>query len=566
MSNVFGPKKPLFAPYTYRAKQDSNGNTLLAIYHGSKRIAHMDAYWAYSMRRIESHEVEEIRLGRGKRLVCATDLRALGAEGNYPNVLVVGHAFMDDDAYKGKGIGRAMYEAMMVEGFAVRETRVGGTKGPMFFIPDDCGGGGSTSADAKRVWASLVRDYPSQGTSIRLDAPPVIGSRAKANPRRLRNGTKAQARALLDEDICGGARDDNFYHVTAESRLDAIARYGLVPGKPANFANQRDYSAGKVFVSHGLSTARLWEAYLYDTLDEGDRPVILRIRPEAKLRTKVYLDEKGTEDAGCSFYLTSTVKPQHLAVLSEEEEERLPRRRNPRRRNPSVFDTLSPGTPNAVREQLQRLSRDDLARLQDELNALDDASIARFTGMTRLWHGAPASIADKIRERGFARTKGRRSGFMGSTFEVDNLALFLTENKALADAFGRSRSGRGEGTEVLEVYADLRQPLDLTVWTKVPKPLRALGEKLLAAHGGSKKPKQEDLFWFIDQPAFMDAVRHLGYDAVRFHESAETVKSLGLARKGEVTVAVLDPARLHVAPPPRGTLGSLLSHLDRSRK
>ena len=419
MSNVFGPKKPLFAPYTYRAKQDSNGNTLLAVYHGSKRIAHMDAYWAYSMRRIESHEVEEIRLGRGKRLVCATDLRALGAEGNYPNVLVVGHAFMDDDAYKGKGIGRAMYEAMMVEGFAVRETRVGGTKGPMFFIPDDCGGGGSTSADAKRVWASLARDYPSQGTSIRVDAPPVIGSRVKANPRR---------------------------------------------------------------------------------------------------------------------------------------------------RNPSVFDTLTPGTPNAVREQLQRLSRDDLARLQDELNALDDASLARFAGMTRLWHGAPASIADKIRERGFARTKGRRSGFMGSTFEVDNLALFLTENKALAEAFGRSRSGRGEGTEVLEVYADLRPPLDLTVWAKVPKSLRALGEKLLAAHGGSKKPKQGDVFWLIDQPAFMDAVRDLGYDAVRFYESAETVKSLGLARKGEVTVAVLDPARLHVAPPPRGTLGSLLWHLDRSRK
>ncbi len=120
--------------------------------------------------------------------------------------------------------------------------------------------------------------------------------------------------------------------MTAESRLDAIARYGLVPGKPANFANQREYSAGKVFVSHGLSTARLWEAYLYDTLDEGDRPVILRIRPEAKLRSKVYLDEKGTEDAGCSFYLTSTVKPQHLEVLSEEEEERLPRRRNPSRR------------------------------------------------------------------------------------------------------------------------------------------------------------------------------------------------------------------------------------------
>ena len=72
----------------------------------------------------------------------------------------------------------------MIEGFAVRQTRIGGQPGPMFFIPDECKGSGNTSADAKRVWASLARDYPSQGTSIRVDAPPVIGSRAKVNPRR----------------------------------------------------------------------------------------------------------------------------------------------------------------------------------------------------------------------------------------------------------------------------------------------------------------------------------------------------------------------------------------------
>jgi len=227
MSNAFGPRKPLFGAYIYRAKQDSNGNTLLAVYHGSKRIAHMDAYWAYSMRRIESHEVEEIRLGRGKRLVCATDLRALGAEGNYPNVLVVGHAFIDDDAYKGKGIGRAMYEAMMVEGFAVRETRVGGTKGPMFFIPDDCGGGGSTSDDAKRVWASLVRDYPSQGTSIRVDAPPVIGSRKRANPRR-RNPDSARLyyHGSTGEKTAGsaeGALKDGFLRGRAVQQRSKLA-------------------------------------------------------------------------------------------------------------------------------------------------------------------------------------------------------------------------------------------------------------------------------------------------------------------------------------------------------
>jgi hypothetical protein len=182
MSNAFGPRKPLFGPYTYRVKQNSNGDTLIAVYAGSTRIAHMDAYWAYSMRAIEGREEEVKQRGRGRS--CATDLRALGAEGKYPNVLAVSHAFITDDAHKGKGVGRAMYEAMMAEGFAVRQSRIGGQPGPMFFIPDECSGAGNTSAEARRVWTSLVRDYPSQGTSIRVDAPPVVGSRAKANPRR----------------------------------------------------------------------------------------------------------------------------------------------------------------------------------------------------------------------------------------------------------------------------------------------------------------------------------------------------------------------------------------------
>ena len=127
----------------------------------------------------------------------------------------------------------------------------------------------------------------------------------------------AQARALIDAGACGDFDDDNFYHVTTESRLNDIARYGLVPNKPAKFSRLEAYSAGKVFVSHGLATARVWQEYIRDMVDEDEQVVVLRIRPEAKLYGKVYLDEKGTEDAGCSFYVTSTIKPQHLEVVAE---------------------------------------------------------------------------------------------------------------------------------------------------------------------------------------------------------------------------------------------------------
>ena len=45
-------------------------------------------------------------------------------------------------------------------------------------------------------------------------------------------------------------------------------------------------------------------------------------------------------------------------------------------RTASVFASMRPGSVNDVRDQLQRLSRVDLARLQDELNAMDDAVAA----------------------------------------------------------------------------------------------------------------------------------------------------------------------------------------------
>jgi GNAT superfamily N-acetyltransferase len=816
MSNAFGPRKPLFGPYTYRAKQNSNGDTLIAVYVGPKRIAHMDAYWAYSMRSIEGREEEVKQRGRGRS--CATDLRALGAEGRYPNVLAVSHAFVTDDEHKGKGVGRAMYEAMMAEGFAVRESRIGGQPGPMFFIPDECSGAGNTSAEARRVWDSLVRDYPSQGTSIRVDAPPVIGSRKKTNPRR-RNpsskpveervqaffddfdaqtvpcpfdkqarmfpdvpvsiiledgevyatiaflqahpsirasgaGTEAMRRILdladkhgvrlfldpvpldkgwswerlvrwyasfgfmfeePDEEereasglysmlrepgakgarrpnprrrkngaynpLAGGSRGksavvqdsqtvvsaDGLRRATGRNRKvstsdwmtgrghfdivrswvlkergadgklrvvapDASLEYAekflgmTIPAhlrlNPSQHPNPRQNPKGLhwttceeasefacggdmddvvavaeradgayYIVPHGNGYALL---HGFDALKVGDEDV--RVYTPAGWAQETQRLYRGntllTSKAEAEVYPTlAAAKRKATSVAAPVPFSEPPRRAtylpqqtfsfvpghfggghyvktnpNPRRRNPSVFDTLTPGDLPSIREQLRKLSPENQGRLQDELNAMDDALAASLAGRMRLYHGTQRDIAEGIRARGFARTKGKRSGFMGATYEVENQGIFLTENRALAEAFGRNRSDYGKGTEVLEVFADVRSPLDMTVWSKVPKPLRVLGERLVSARYGQKKPKQEDMFWLIDQPEFMDAVRASGYDAVRFYEGAATVKSLGLGRKGEVTLVVLDPSRLQVAPPARGSFGSLLWHLERKAK
>ena len=168
-SNAFGPRLPLgVGTLAYRVKRDTNDNLLLAVYNGPTRIAHIDGYWEYSMRGAEDRQEEVEKRGRG--LACANDLRALGAEGKYPNLLAVHHAFLDDMNWKGKGVGRAMYEAIFREAFAVRERRIGGAKGPLFAMPHACTSVGNTSGDALRVWQSLAKRYPSSGVVVRMDA------------------------------------------------------------------------------------------------------------------------------------------------------------------------------------------------------------------------------------------------------------------------------------------------------------------------------------------------------------------------------------------------------------
>ena len=164
----FGPQTPLGewdgTKVKYKVKSNSDG-ILVAVYYGRKKIGWMNAY----------KELYPERDGKP----CADDVQRLvaqnpqlehpwttydGEERTKIKGLHVYKAFITDEQYHGKGIGKAMYEALMREWF--KKT------GPFVFIPMYCTIGSGTSPEAKRVWDSLARRFPSSGHAIAvLKAP-----------------------------------------------------------------------------------------------------------------------------------------------------------------------------------------------------------------------------------------------------------------------------------------------------------------------------------------------------------------------------------------------------------
>jgi predicted GNAT family acetyltransferase len=188
-----GPSKPLIAGFRYRAKQSRDGLAVF-LYQGSKRVGFLDAYWRYSISSIED-ESRRAATDPRRHLACYDDLRALGAEGRYPKILEV-YGTELDESVRGKGAGKALYEALMAEAFD--------ENGPFFFVPSACGSSrSSTSASAMRVWASLARAYPSSGVVVRVDSRPAVGSANRAS------GTNHASGAYTVEDVKALGYSDN---------------------------------------------------------------------------------------------------------------------------------------------------------------------------------------------------------------------------------------------------------------------------------------------------------------------------------------------------------------------
>jgi DNA topoisomerase IB len=172
-----GPNTPLMerpdAKVKYRVKTTSDG-IYVAVYYGRTKIGGMNAFvkkypeqdscGSDVWKLLEQHpQVEDTSRERWvpNDGVPRTNTRALQ----------VYKAFITDETKHGMGIGKAMYAAMMGEWFK--------KVGPFLFMPMSCGGASGTSPDAKRVWDSLARRFPSSGDVVAVLKRPALPAEVK---------------------------------------------------------------------------------------------------------------------------------------------------------------------------------------------------------------------------------------------------------------------------------------------------------------------------------------------------------------------------------------------------
>ena len=160
-----------------------------------------------------------------------------------------------------------------------------------------------------------------------------------------------------------------------------------------------------------------------------------------------------------------------------------------------------------------------------------------------LYHGTPHY--ETIRRDGFKLGKGRRSGFMGSEWEVDNRGIFLTGSKRMAHLFGTNRGDYKKDSETLSVYANLGKTLD---FENAPSHIKKKALEAVNKYEGTKKKKLalSDYHWVLDRPEFVEHVKSHGYHSVKFPESRLVRKMAGIEKEEAHTYMVFDPKRLSV--------------------
>jgi hypothetical protein len=154
-----------------------------------------------------------------------------------------------------------------------------------------------------------------------------------------------------------------------------------------------------------------------------------------------------------------------------------------------------------------------------------------------LYHGSP----DEIEK--FKHTKGRRGGFLGAIKEVDNLGVFLTDDKRLANFYGNNRANYNQNFKIYTLFVDLGRILH---YDQLPKNLIKIANNELKVYYGKRiKISKKYFWWLLDNPNFINEVRK-NYDSILYYEEYETIKLSGSSGKGYF---ILDPDRIEIYKP-----------------
>lgn len=168
---------------------------------------------------------------------------------------------------------------------------------------------------------------------------------------------------------------------------------------------------------------------------------------------------------------------------------------------------------------------------------LDPYNNHNRNGRTILYHGSP----DKIEK--FKLTKGVRSGGIFGYREVENLGVFLTDEKKIAKFFGNNRADRGY-SEIYTVFVDLGNVLD---FEKLPPDIKKLGNYLLRRWQGKRYDISRDNFWLLlDMPDFVNEVKKK-YDTIIFKEAKKTFKAINVS--SGYTYFIIDPKNIEIYNP-----------------
>lgn len=170
---------------------------------------------------------------------------------------------------------------------------------------------------------------------------------------------------------------------------------------------------------------------------------------------------------------------------------------------------------------LRRVPPEQVAALDAAVKEANRQIMFPGPGWKTLWHGAPTKIADQIESHGFRLGPGRRSlGFLGADYEVENLAVFLSDTKELARYFGSNRSEHPMDYQVMECSADVSK---VVAAEELPSPLNTLAHRLIQQDGASKASRisHDRMWWLMDQRPFVAGLKAAGYTGMSFPETRE---------------------------------------------